>query len=658
MDSKNLNLYFREIIYQNPKIKKDSVCGVFSYEALNIEDAALGNLYLVGKISNIPKKKYRNYDFLLSLLASAIKREFYSNHQRNSLEALESALQSANIYLSDFAKKGHKDWVGNLDFACLVFCKNEIHAAQAGNMIFQLFRGGSMSNINRKFQNPKEPESSKTFSNIASGKIEKNDKIIIATEDILKIISNQKIKELIFRQTPETLYRFIQNALEQNEVDSLTCLILEAETQMPKKEAPAPETDQEAPTEATIELKPFFDSKAEKINKIVKDQIVFPSKITLLLIETHIIKYLLGLFLIFIIILSPLFIEKINYDLKIRRINGFIQRIEEDVNRSKLSLVYQNQSEAQAFLKKADDLLGSVDSLFKKLPESAQKDVLLAIDSVREKFEQQKNNLNNVINIEQLEKLADLSKNTYNFSPHGILKLENNLYLYELTSGFIYKIDLINNNSSLIFLSSKDTFKLGTANDTEIILLANPTRVSSYNIYENYNIYLLRPDLENTLNIRDMAVYNENIFFLNTEKLNILQYSPTGDVLNGAGWLKITDDQRNELINAQSLTIDGDIYVSRENGIINRYSQGKKIKEIKPEIVPLLLKGNQLFTSPQLKNLYILDPPNNRIILIDKKDGLTKQYVSHELNNLKDIWVDSEGKIYLLNGLEVYRVEI
>jgi len=72
----HLNLYFREIIYNNPSSRKKSVCGVFSYEALNIEEAKLGNLYLVGKISNLSEKKHKNFEFLLNLLVSVIKREF------------------------------------------------------------------------------------------------------------------------------------------------------------------------------------------------------------------------------------------------------------------------------------------------------------------------------------------------------------------------------------------------------------------------------------------------------------------------------------------------------------------------------------------------------------------------------------------------------
>ena len=177
MDSKNLNLYFREIIFQNPKFKKDSICGIFSYEAMNVEDMMLGNIYVVGKISNIPKKKYKNSDFLLNLLSSAIKREFYSNHKRTTLEALESALQSANIYLSDFAKRGHNEWIGNLHMVCLAFSGNDIHIGQTGNMVVQLFRENSISNISKKFRGQEEPEPTKTFSNIASGQIKERDKI-------------------------------------------------------------------------------------------------------------------------------------------------------------------------------------------------------------------------------------------------------------------------------------------------------------------------------------------------------------------------------------------------------------------------------------------------------------------------------------------------
>jgi hypothetical protein len=659
MDSKNLNLYFREIAYQDPKSKKDSVCGVFSYEAISIEDMQLGNLYIVGKIANIPKKQYRNSDFLLNLLVSAIKREFYSNYQRTTLEALESALQSANIYLADFSKKGHTAWIGNLHFACLAFSRDDIHVGQTGDMLVQLFRSGTMSNISKKFETAEELEPNKTFSNIASGKIERGDKILIATHDLSNILSIQKTKELLFRHTADKLYHHIKDSLSDN---SLACLILDAETQAPKEAAPAegeprPDLSGREEPEIKLVLKDFLNLKANQINKIVEGQITIPNKITTFFLNHHIIKYILVLFLGLILIISPYLIIKLNYDLKIRKIDGFIQRITENIEKSKLSLTYQNQSEAREFLRQANILMDDANSVFTELSEGAQNKILKEFQATQDMFDKQKNSLNNVISIVETEKLADLSKNTYPFNPNGILKLENLLYLYELTSGFLYKIDLIDNSSELTFLSSKDTFKLGMATNNEILLLANPEKIAVYNYNEKYNLYLLKPNLENTFNIKDMFSYDNNLFFLDTQRLNIFKYIKTEDILNGAEW--IIKGPTDELTNAVSLTVDGDVFVSITDGKVIQYSQGKRIKELKFDITPPLSQAGQIFTSESLKNLYIIDAQNTRIISYNKTDGLIKQYSVPELKNLRDLWVNSDEQIiYILNGLEVHKIQI
>ena len=659
MDSKNLSLYFREIAYQDPKSRKDSICGVFSYEAINIEDIQLGNLYIVGKISNIPKKQYKNSDFLLGLLVSVIKREFYSNHQRTTLEALESALQSANIYLADFSKKGHTAWIGNLHLVCLVFSKDDIHVGQTGKMIVQLFRSETASNISKKFEIAEDPDPNKTFSNIASGKIEKGDKILIATHDLLNVLSAQKTKELIVRHTTDKLYHYIKDNLPES---SLACLMLDAETQAPKEDE-APITTEiltgagKKQAEIGLVLKNFFDLKANQVNKIIENQITIPNKITVFFLDHHIIKYVLVLFLGLLITISPYLVVKLNYDIKIRKLDGIIQRITEDVEKSKLSLVYQNQSEAREFLKQANILMDDANTIFAELSKSAQHKISENLELVQDLFNKQKNSLNNVISIVETEKLADLSKNTYSFNPNGILKLENLLYLYELSSGFLYKIDLIDNSSELTFLSSKDTFKLGTATSNEILLLANPEKIAVYNYSEKYNLYLLKPNLENTFNIKDMFSYNNNLFFLDTQRLNIFKYIKTEDILNGAEW--IIKGPTDELENAVSLAVDGDVFVSTSTGTVTQYSQGKKVKDLRFDIVPSLSQAGQIFTSEGLKNLYILDEQNTRIISYNKVDGLIKQYSVPELKNLRDLWVDSdEQTIYLLNGLEVHKIQI
>lgn len=655
----HLNLYFREIVYHNPSAKKDSVCGVFSYEAINVEEAGLGNLYLVGKISNFPQKKHKNFDFLLNLLASAIKREFYSDPQRTTLEALESALQSANIYLADFTKKGHKEWIGNLDFSCLASSQNNIHIGQTGNMLVYLFRGNRMSNIARKFSNQtKNSQPLKTFSNIASGKLEENDKLIITNSDILSIISNQEIKELISYPSSEQLYNHIKDNLKKT--SSLACLILEAGSKPPIVEK-EPQTSEEIIKIVPLDLERVLNSKSNKFNNVVKTKIPASSKYSkflISLIKYHIPKYLIIFLVFLVIVLSPYLVQKINYDSKLKQVNNLIKRIKETISKSEISLVYQNQSEAQAFLQQANDLSVDVNSLLAQLPENIKEESSQTLKQIEENLSGQENSINNVINITQPERIADLSKNSFSFNPQGILKLENSLYLYEVSSGFLYKINLDDiENPVLIFLSSKDTFKLGAIRNNAIVLLSSPDKIYIYGKNDNYNTYLLKPSLENTLNIKGMTNYDEYLYFLDTENLNILKYTPEENSLIGTNWLK--EEFNEDLIDAQSLAIDGSIYVSKADGTIIEYSAGRKANQFKPKVSPELKKGSQIFTEPKMRNLYVLDPENNRIIAINKKDGLIIQYVSAQFDSLTNIWVTADERtIYVLNGLKVYRIDI
>jgi hypothetical protein len=658
----HFNLYFREIVYHKPKAKKDSVCGVFSYEAINVEETQLGSLYLVGKISGFPSKKYKNFDFLLNLLASAVKREFYSDPQKSTLEALESAVQSANIYLADFAKKGHKEWIGNIDFSCIAFSKNSIHIAQAGNMLTLLFRGDSMTNIARKFSNKsKKSQPLKPFSNIASGSLEEDDKIIVSTPDILDITSNQKIKGLISQPTSEQLYEYLKDNLKK--ISSLACLILESKSKPLVIEKKGPSIEK-APKIEVLNLEMVFNSKSNKFNNIIKTKIPPSSKYSKALnplLKHHLTKYLLIFFLFLLLILSPYLVQKINYDLKLSQIDNLVKRTKQAINKSEISLTYQNQFEAQALLQQANVLIVNAFSLLTKLPEEVKKEPAQNLQLIQESLDTQKNSINNIVNITQPEQIADLSKNSFTFNPHGILKLEDNLYLYELSSGFLYKIDLNDIGSpTLIFLSSKDTFKLGAIQDNALVLLSTPEKIYIYDTDDSYNTRLLKPDLENTHYIKDMANYDDYIYFLDAEYLNILKYAPQANSLIGSNWLNDPPAGGDEnLIGAQSLAIDGSVYVSRMDGTIIEYISGRKVAEFKPNVSPEITKGGQIFTKKGMKNLYIIDSENNRIIAMNKNDGLTTQYVSAQFTSLHNLWVTADERtIYLLDGLRVYRIDI
>jgi len=368
------------------------------------------------------------------------------------------------------------------------------------------------------------------------------------------------------------------------------------------------------------------------------------------------IKYIT--FLFFIIILSPYLIQKFYYESKIDIIDELIKRTKEKTNKSEIFLTYQSQKEAKILLQQANALLINADLVLNKLPERAKTEIQEKFKNIQKIIQNQENSLNNVINITQIEKIADLEKNSFSFNPKGILKLENNIFLYELNSGFLYRINLEENNSStLIFLSSKDTFKLGTIKENALILLSNPEKVYVYSKNENYNTYLLKPDVENTLNIKDMTNYDNKIYLLDTKNLAILKYIPEENSLTGTNWLN--ESFKEELIDAQSLTIDGSIYVSKNDGTIIQFANGNKVGEFKPKVSPEINKGGEIFTNSEMKNIYILDSENKRIITINKNDGTSTQYISSEFNKMTDFWIANDEKtIFLLDGLNIYKINI
>jgi len=671
MEESSLKLYFREIVYHNPSTKKNSVCGVFSYEAMTAEEMQLGNLYLVGKISNIPIKKHKSFDFLLSLLASAIKRDFYANTKKNTVEAMESALQGANIYLADFTKRGHEEWIGNLDFTCLVFLQNNIYIGQTGNMLVYLLRQNTMTNIAKKFSVSQKNEPIKTFSNIASGTLEESDKLIIATSDILALASQQKIKEMNINSDSEEFYEFLKENLEnQNKtgknkgeskkepINSLACLILDAETKPPHKEKRTPKA--EKMEVVGIDLQKLTSSYLSKTNNLLKTDFSKPksSRLINFLSKYSIVNYLIVLFVFSFLLLTPYLFQKIDYETKINKIENLAERIKTLTAKSEIALAYQDQTTAQTLLQQASTLTSDIDLMLEILPPTVKEKALNGFQEIKGNLDLQQNSINNVVVIGNCEEITDLSKSTYTFDPQGMLLLDNTIYLYEITSGFINKIDLENpSNPTLVFVSSKDTFKLGAVRENSLFLLSDPEKVYVYGKNDNYNTYMIRPNLENTLNVKDMTYYNNNVYFLDIQKQTIMKYSPEETLLNGSNWLEKDSDP--ELSDAQSFAVDGSVFVSKENGLILEYAQGQKTKEIKPQISPALNGGAKLFTNEKMKNLYALDPKNKRIVSMNKKDNFTIQYVSENFDSLKSFWVTKDEKtIFFLSGSKIFKIEI
>ena len=265
---KGINIEVREIVFSNNKEGK-SFCDVFVYEPENIGEQLLGNLYIIGEITNVSE----NSSYLVNLLASIIKKEFYSNVKRTAIESLEAGLHKANSTLSDIAEQGNIDWVGNLNMVCAVYSRNELHLSQAGNCKTLLIRNGQITDIGKSIIKEEKTHPFRTFANIASGELEIEDVALFATPGFFNIFSLEKLRKLSSSLELDEFVKKLQNSVEQErDVDTVGSLIMKIRDGE-RKEDKLSHLEIESATEEIREKEtvPIFQERLEKTDEKIKE---------------------------------------------------------------------------------------------------------------------------------------------------------------------------------------------------------------------------------------------------------------------------------------------------------------------------------------------------------------------------------------------------
>ncbi len=109
-----------------------------------------------------------------------------------------------------------------------------------------------------------------------------------------------------------------------------------------------------------------------------------------------------------------------------------------------------------------------------------------------------------------------------------------------------------------------------------------------------------------------------------------------------------------------SMTVDGDIYILTKSGSVIKYNSGvKKTFEIKG--LEVAMKDPvQIITSPDFKNLYVLDKGNSRVVAINKEGKLSAQYpLKGDSQDYRSITVTKDEKtLYVLSGSKLYKISL
>ena len=515
-----------------------------------------------------------------------------------------------------------------------------------------------------------EPYPLKVFLNIVSGKLSPQDIIFVSTKDLFDLFLKENFLTKIAKIQLEGKFseRELKKILREKEsafaeISGICFLILLQPEIVPKKAISFEKEGRLIPV-ATL-FKPFLN-KIKNLVRIPKrlaikkpeikiPSLVFPKNLLKInyqgfsrkifalkkpeLSKEFKKKLILILALIFLLIVG-FFIFQREKQTSLKEKEKILSGVQEKINSAESFLTKKDEEKANEILKEA----------WKEIsPLSEEKNALKEkVQTLQDHIWKNLADLNKLENIETPEVLTEFTEKE--FLPQKMVELDNSLYFFNPNYNWLFKVigqekkrietkeKLKNaipfNENSVLFLSTKNTLSL----------LENDEFKENFNLKEPYSNF----------EFNDFSSFKGNLYFLDSKKGEILKYSFPPD--SPQIWL---NPEAKKPIGAKSMTIDGSIWILTDDNKIERYFGGKYQEVLNLDIFPEPKDLEKIFTSPYSPYLFILEPVQRRIIILNKKGGVISQFQSDKFDNLKDFTVSlKDNKIYLLNGLKIYQLKI
>lgn len=153
----------------------------------------------------------------------------------------------------------------------------------------------------------------------------------------------------------------------------------------------------------------------------------------------------------------------------------------------------------------------------------------------------------------------------------------------------------------------------------------------------------------------DIDSYKNYLYLLSPQENQIFRSAKT---LGGFARLYPYIKTQADIKDAVSFVIADYVYVLKGNGQVLRFASGYLTKFELKNLPDSLEKSSFIYTSPKISQIYILDPKQNRIVVLDKNGNYLKQYKSELFAKATSFYVsDKDNKIYFVADNNLYMCE-
>lgn len=211
---------------------------LFRYTPENIAQQKLGSFLGFFHI----RDRSHESGYVVNFLTSTAKKEYFANPKRTAAESFEASLHRVNIALAELAKQGNVGWLGTIDAVLCAVENDTVHIGVTGNGTALLIRNGTMTNIGEDLASHEaETNPLKTFSDIASGHVQRDDLLILTTPELFSLFSAQDLLKNTQRFSPHDFAQLIATALT-NEMEMAGTFVIHITKQEVRRAMPSATT--------------------------------------------------------------------------------------------------------------------------------------------------------------------------------------------------------------------------------------------------------------------------------------------------------------------------------------------------------------------------------------------------------------------------------
>jgi hypothetical protein len=269
--------------------------------------------------------------------------------------------------------------------------------------------------------------------------------------------------------------------------------------------------------------------------------------------------------------------------------------------------------------------------------------------------------LESISGIEELQELPvfyDLRLAKSDFISSGIDISDQTLVLFDADMKQLLMLDYSTKRVSMRDFSSRDLLKSVVVNGPTVYVLVDGIYKFELNLNSEAELNIVRELGDSNRNATFIDAYDRFVYAINPEKRNIYRYAQTEDGYSEPiGWMKSATGIDYESL--RSIAIDGDVWLSTSDGQVKKFTAGfEEIFELRGLQAPFE-KDIYLYTNENLENLYVLDPSNNRVVILSKAGDFIKEVKSVSLASANSLAVsESLAKIFIGSGSIIYQIDL